>query len=279
MNRITLAIFLSIFGLAACQPKDASDNGESAQTTSAKAETHSEQTDKLLALNTDKAKISYAIGANMAKTLAQVFKKQPELGAEIDKQLISRGFEEALADQSQMDDAAIQQAIQDFQTRMIAKAKEKQQKQAQENLEKGKLYLEDNAKKEGWKVTKSGLQYKVIEPGQGAQPKHGDQVVVHYKGTLIDGTQFDSSYDRQQPAVFGVDQVIPGWTEALLMMKKGAKYQLAIPPALAYGEEGRGPIPPNSVLLFDVELLDVQPGKSATAEKKEEPAPNQSASK
>lgn len=279
MNRITLAIFLSIFGLAACQPKDASDNGESAQTTSAKAETHSEQTDKPLALNTDKAKISYAIGANMAKTLAQVFKKQPELGAEIDKQLISRGFEEALADQSQMDDAAIQQAIQDFQTRMIAKAKEKQQKQAQENLEKGKLYLEDNAKKEGWKVTKSGLQYKVIEPGQGAQPKHGDQVVVHYKGTLIDGTQFDSSYDRQQPAVFGVDQVIPGWTEALLMMKKGAKYQLAIPPALAYGEEGRGPIPPNSVLLFDVELLDVQPGKSATAEKKEEPAPNQSASK
>lgn len=279
MKYFVLSAAVAVLGLTACQPNETSDK-EPVPTKAAQAQTATQKTsqsNESVTLSTDKQKASYAIGANMAKTLAQVFDKQPELAAEIDKTLISRGFKDALANQSQMDDAAIMQAIQDFQARMMAKAQESKKKQAQENLEKGKAYLAENAKREGWKVTESGLQYKVVAPGKGETPKHGDNVVVHYKGTLIDGTQFDSSYDRQQPATFGVDQVIPGWTEALLMMKKGAKYQLAIPPALAYGEEARGPIPPNSVLLFDVELLDIKPGDKGA--KKEDPAPKQTTDK
>jgi FKBP-type peptidyl-prolyl cis-trans isomerase len=129
---------------------------------------------------------------------------------------------------------------------------------AQVGAEKGKAYLEENGKKEGVKTLPSGLQYKVIKEGDGKQPGRGDTVKVHYKGSFIDGKEFDSSYKRGEPAEFGVTQVIKGWTEALLLMKTGSKWQLFIPSALAYGERGRPSIPPNEVLLFDVELLEVK---------------------
>jgi len=130
--------------------------------------------------------------------------------------------------------------------------------QGAENLEKANAFLELNKTKEGIIVTESGLQYRVIKEGTGPIPGEQDQVVVHYKGTLADGTQFDSSIDRGEPATFGVDMVIKGWTEALQLMKVGAKYQVFIPPSLGYGESGAGDmIPPNSVLIFEMELMDV----------------------
>ncbi len=133
---------------------------------------------------------------------------------------------------------------------------------AAKNQTEGEAFLTENAKKEGVVVTASGLQYKVLEAGEGDSPMPSDVVTVHYRGTLVDGTQFDSSYDRGQPATFPVGGVIAGWTEALQLMKPGAKWQLVIPADLAYGERGAGQvIGPNSTLLFDVELISVEKGE------------------
>jgi FKBP-type peptidyl-prolyl cis-trans isomerase len=136
----------------------------------------------------------------------------------------------------------------------------KQKQLGEKNKTDGTKFLEDNKKKPGVKTTASGLQYKVEKEGTGAQPKATDMVTVNYRGTLIDGTEFDSSYKRGQPATFPVNGVIKGWTEALQLMKQGAKYQLFIPSTLAYGERAMGPdIGANSTLIFDVELQDVKP--------------------
>jgi FKBP-type peptidyl-prolyl cis-trans isomerase len=131
-------------------------------------------------------------------------------------------------------------------------------KQGQLNLEEGNAFLEDNKNREGVQMTESGLQYEVLTEGTGTTPDPSDRVRVHYHGTLIDGTVFDSSVDRGQPAVFGVDQVIPGWTEALQLMPVGSKWKIYLPSELAYGEQGAGAdIGPNSTLIFEVELLEI----------------------
>jgi len=156
---------------------------------------------------------------------------------------------------------------------MMAFEKDMQQKQAetaQKNVAEADKFLAANKTKEGVKSTESGLQYKVLKEGSGAQPKSSDTVTVNYRGTLIDGTEFDSSYKRGQPATFPVGGVIKGWTEALQLMKVGSKLQLFIPANLAYGEQGRPGIPPNSLLIFEVELMDVKPPQAGGAS----PAPS-----
>lgn len=148
--------------------------------------------------------------------------------------------------------------IKEFFTKMEEQQNEAARKMGEVNAEAGKKFLEENGKREGVKVLASGLQYEVIEEGSGAQPTAQDQVKVHYTGKLIDGTVFDSSVERGEPATFGVTQVIPGWVEALQLMKAGAKWRLYIPSQLAYGPNGAGGvIGPNATLIFDVELLEV----------------------
>ncbi len=190
--------------------------------------------------------VSYGIGVSIGQNL-----KTQNL-TEINTDLVANGIKSVFAnDSSVMKSKDAQATIQSF---MMNREKKK----ADANVEKGKQFLADNAKKDGVKSTVSGLQYQVIKEGAGAKPTATDKVSVHYHGTLTDGTIFDSSVDRGQPTQFGVNQVISGWTEALQLMSVGSKWKLWIPSNLAYGERSpSGAIGPNATLIFDVELLSI----------------------
>lgn len=162
---------------------------------------------------------------------------------------------------------AMRKLLTDYKNRRMEEDQAAFQRQAQENKTKGETYLTENAKKTGVKSTASGLQYEVLREGTGASPKPSDTVEVHYEGKLIDGTVFDSSIARNQTASFRLDQVIPGWTEGVQLMKEGAKYRFVIPSDKGYGEMGAGSIPPNAVLVFEVELIKVTRDESAKSDK------------
>lgn len=209
-------------------------------------------------LDNDKNKASYAIGMQIGRSL----KSQ---NADVNVQALSAGIEDALAGkEGDLKPEEMQAALQKMQEEAMKKAMEA----ADKNQKEGQAWLDQNKAKANVKTTASGLQYEVITEGSGPTPKDEDTVKVHYTGTLINGEKFDSSVDRGQPAEFPVGGVIPGWTEALKLMKAGSKYKLFVPPNLAYGPSGRPGIPPNSVLIFDVELLEVKPAAAAA-----QPAP------
>lgn len=196
-------------------------------------------------------KASYTIGYNIGEN----FKAQE---IEIDLQKVVQGLSDAFAGKDhQLSEEEIEAVMSQFQSELAAKAQARQASAAAKNKAEGDAYLAANAKNEGVNVLDSGLQYKVLTSGTGASPKLTDQVKTHYRGTLIDGTEFDSSYRRGEPAQFAVGGVIRGWTEALQLMKVGDKWELTIPSGLAYGPQGTGPIGPNSVLKFEIELLDI----------------------
>ncbi|NCB89786.1 MAG: FKBP-type peptidyl-prolyl cis-trans isomerase, partial [Gammaproteobacteria bacterium] len=164
------------------------------------------------------------------------------------------------------------QTLQAFETRVKTSAQAKMEKDAADNEAKGKAFRDKFAKEKGVKTSSTGLLYKVEKAGTGDAPKDSDTVVVNYKGTLIDGKEFDNSYTRGEPLSFRLDGVIPGWTEGLKNIKKGGKIQLVIPPDLAYGKTGVPGIPANSTLVFDVELLDIKPAPKADAQPDAAPA-------
>jgi FKBP-type peptidyl-prolyl cis-trans isomerase FklB len=206
-------------------------------------------------LKNQKAKDSYSLGYKYGES----FKKQ---GMQIDLEVFTVGFRDATGgNEPRMTQEEMGATLSDLQKRMFAAQQLQLRERAARNLEEGKAFLAENAKKEGVKTLPSGLQYRVITEGSGASPKAADSVTVHYRGTFIDGTEFDSSLKRGEPASFQVDGVIKGWTGALQMMKKGSKWELFIPSELAYGERGLGRIPPNSTLIFEVELISVQPSE------------------
>ncbi len=206
-------------------------------------------------LDTPKSRISYTIGVN----IGQDFKTQK---MDVDTDVLLMGLKDSLAGKElRLTEEEMVAEIQTFQQEMQAKMAAEMESMVAKNQTEGETFLAENAKQEGVVVTESGLQYKVIEAGEGDSPGAADVATVHYRGTLIDGTQFDSSYDRGQPATFPVGGVIAGWTEALQLMKPGAKWQLVIPAELAYGERGAGQdIGPNATLIFDVELVSVGTG-------------------
>ena len=206
-------------------------------------------------LKNQKEKISYGIGLNIGRNLGSDLKKQ---SIDIDPNIVAKGLQDALSGANPL------LSNEEIQETMVAFQKEMSEKQKQ----RGEAFLAENKKKEGVKTLTSGLQYKVVKAGSGKKPKLNDTVTVHYRGTLIDGTEFDSSLRRGKPATFPVSGVIPGWTEALPLMEEGAKWQLFIPPKLAYGERGAGGlIGPNATLIFEVELISIQ---ESNQEKKQE---------
>jgi FKBP-type peptidyl-prolyl cis-trans isomerase FklB len=222
-------------------------------------------------LKDPKDKASYSIGYDIGET----FKKQK---VELNPDTLFSGLKDALAGK----DALLtkedrEKTLQAFQKEMMEKQIAASKEAATKNAAEGEKFLTENKKKEGVKTTASGLQYKVLKEGSGPSPKETDTVVVHYKGTLLDGTEFDSSYKRNEPASFQVNRVVKGWIEALQLMKPGAKYQLFIPAALAYGERGAGQlIGPNATLLFEVELLSIKPPEPAATVAPGAPAPGTS---
>jgi len=214
-------------------------------------------------LKTQKEKVSYIIGADIGSN----FKRQ---GIEVEPDIVIRGMKDVLSGSklllNEKETAEIMAA---YKQEFMAKQAEANKVVGEKNKKEGEAFLAENAKKEGVKTLPSGLQYKVIADGTGRSPKPTDTVVVNYRGMLIDGTEFDSSYKRGQSATFPVNGVIPGWTEALQLMKEGSKWQLVLPSNLAYGDRGAGGnIGPNAVLIFEVDLVAV---KETAAPAKETP--------
>lgn len=206
-------------------------------------------------LDDEKVKLSYSVGYQVGSD----FVRQ---GKDIDPDVLLQGVLDAMSDNEPiMSHKEMRIVLTDLQRDIVAAQEKRMLERAENMLAAGKRFLAENAKKEGVKTLPSGLQYKIMEEGTGRTPSETDSVTVHYKGTLIDGTLFDSSYRRKKPATFPVNGVIDGWTEALLLMKEGAHWKLFIPPELAYGDKRTGSIEPNSTLIFDVELISVQSGE------------------
>ena len=203
--------------------------------------------------STDLEKLSYSLGIILGERIQNDF-------GDLDPNFVLEGLKDSKDPNSwKLDRPAINQAVQDAQTRIRAQQEQQGEAMAEANLKSGEAFLAENAKKDGVTVTASGLQYRVITEGAGDAPKATDTVKVHYEGRLISGDVFDSSIARGEPVSFPLNGVIPGWSEGVQLMKVGSKFEFTIPSALAYGPSGTGPIPPNSVLVFDVELLEINP--------------------
>jgi FKBP-type peptidyl-prolyl cis-trans isomerase FklB len=212
------------------------------------------QQEKSVKLETRQDKISYSIGMSIGKNLSRD-------SIAISPEAFLKGVMDARLDTSKhmMTEAEIQDTMRSFSHDMQVKQEERARAQSIKNATDGAAFLAENAKKPGVVTLPSGLQYRVIAEGKGKKPTAAATVKTNYKGRLLDGTEFDSSFKHGQPAVFPCNGVIPGWTEALLLMKEGSKWELFIPSNLAYGEQGAGNvIPPNATLIFEIELLEVQ---------------------
>ena len=216
-------------------------------------------------LETDEQKAAYSIGVSVATYINKSLEQQEELGITADKALVMKGFEEGLHGKAQLDEEQVRLALTAFDQKINELREAKAAEMAKEAIAAGEKYMADNAKKEGVITTESGLQYEVLVAGEGASPKAEDTVKVHYRGTLLDGTEFDSSYSRNEPATFPLNRVISGWTEGVQLMKVGSKFKFTIPSNLAYGERATGSIPANSTLVFEVELLDIESVEKAEA--------------
>jgi len=211
-----------------------------------------QENDGPVTLNTEADKISYSIGVQ----IGQNFKENM---IEINSSILARAIEDVInGKDTVLTDEEMAAVMQKFQTEMMAERQEQMMTDQIENRVKASAFLAENAGKAGVTTLPDSLQYEVIQDGSGKNPKETDKVKVHYRGTLLDGTEFDSSYSRNQPAEFVLQGVIKGWTESLMLMKPGAKWKIFIPPELGYGERGYPPnIPANSLLIFEIELLEI----------------------
>ena len=231
-------------------------NPTSKATTAPAAKPHTATAAKspaVLTLRTPKEKSSYAIGLSIGGSLHRD-------GVDVDPNIVLRGLKDALAGSKPLlTDDELRATMQALQTDVRAKQQAKMQQAGEMNVKEGEAFLAANKTKPGVVTLPSGLQYKILVEGSGPKPTATDSVVCNYRGTLVNNTEFDSSYKRGQPATFQVGQVIKGWTEALQLMPVGSKWQLFIPPDLAYGQRGAGQdIGPNSTLIFEVELLSIE---------------------
>jgi len=251
-------------------PPASSSQTPAAKTTpkppAAKTGTTTAKAPVVLTLKTPKDKASYAIGMNIGKSIHKD-------SVDVDLSILMRGIKDSMKDgKTLLTDDEAKAALTALQAEMRKKQEEKMLVQAESNKKAGEAFLADNKTKDGVVTLPSGLQYKILREGTGPKPATTDTVVCNYKGTLLDNTEFDSSYKRGQPATFPVSGVIKGWTEALQLMSVGSKWELFIPSDLAYGVPGRPGIGPNATLVFEVELMSIQP-KAEVQTPKPTPSP------
>lgn len=241
-----------VLTLGACKPANKDDKAEPAAEAAA---AEGSDGDAIVAgipgLDTERKQVSYMIGVDMAKSLEPI---KDTLDVDVMAEAMRAAFAGEKSKLTEEQSTQIQEA---FTAKLQAKQEAEQAAKAEQGKQEGAAFLAANKDKPGVKTTESGLQYQVVRAGTGEVPKPTDTVRVHYKGTLLDGTVFDSSYDRGQPAEFGLSQVIPGWAEGVALMPVGSKYTFWIPAELGYGESGGGPIPPNATLTFEVELMEI----------------------
>ena len=251
-----MAAGLVLMGTAAAQQTTPAKPKQGTPTTAHKS---TATRPKPLVLATEKDKQSYAIGLSVGKNLSRD-------SIDVEPKFVLQGIQDALGKgKLLLTDDQIKTVMTALQAQVQQKQEAKRLAAEQTNKKEGAAFLAANAAKPGVVTLPSGLQYKVLVPGTGPKPTMGDSVVCNYRGTLLDGTEFDSSYKRGQPATFPVGRVIKGWTEALQLMPAGSKWQLFIPSDLAYGDRGQGPIGPDATLVFEVELVSIQPKAPAAA--------------
>lgn len=241
MNKKLSVLALSVvFGLTACQQDKAEEKSAPAK------------------LETQEQKNAYALGANIGTFIDQQATTYAEVGIALDRDLLIKGVMEGAAGKAQLTEEETQQILHDLQVAFRDGQNKKREAESEKNKVEGAEYLEKNKMRDGVVVTDSGLQYEVLVEGDGEKPAETDTVKVHYHGTLIDGTVFDSSVDRGQPATFPLNRVITGWTEGVQLMSVGSKFRFHIPENLAYGDRLAGKITPFSTLIFEVELLSIE---------------------
>ncbi|NYZ64141.1 FKBP-type peptidyl-prolyl cis-trans isomerase [Luteimonas deserti] len=248
-TRIAVAGLAAALPLAmiACKPID-KETGKPVETTAADSAAGGAE---IAGLKGEREQISYIIGNQMGEQLKQI-------KDELDVKTLQRAIAETLDDKAiEISDEHAMAVMQAFGERMQAKQLAEMEQKAKTNATEAETFFAENAKRDGVQTTASGLQYRVVTEGSGPKPGPNDTVRVHYKGTLLNGETFDSSYDRGEPAQFALNQVVPGWQEGLQLMPVGSKYELWIPGNLGYGEMGSGPIGPNQALAFEVELQGI----------------------
>lgn len=253
-----VALLACAFALSACGNQSGSDQSDNDQANASNGADATASDSSSGQFDSKNAKRSYALGMDIGNSLK-------DLPIQIDLDQLNQGVKDVVGEgKPKLSKKQLQAVMKDVVSDMEAAQKQKQEKQSNANLQSGKDFLSKNKTKDGVKTLDDGLQYKVVTPGKGDSPDANDSVTVDYTGKLIDGTVFDSSEKRGKPVTFPVNAVIPGWTEALQLMKPGGEYKLFIPPDLAYGERGAGSqIGPNETLVFDVKLISVDKNKGA----------------
>ncbi|EJE8549373.1 FKBP-type peptidyl-prolyl cis-trans isomerase [Vibrio vulnificus] len=221
------------------------------------------ETGKAVHFKSEDDKAAYAIGVSFANYLSASLDKPSEIGINLNKDLVLKGIEHVFAGNPEVNEEETRAALEALDKRVAETMQKKAAEKADAAKKAGDEFRAEFEKQEGVVKTDTGLLYQVITPAEGEKPKDTDTVQVHYKGTLTDGTQFDSSYDRGEPATFPLNRVIPGWTEGVQLMPVGSKFKFVIPPELAYGAQDTPSIPANSTLVFEVELLKIENGDNA----------------
>ncbi|MCG6306213.1 FKBP-type peptidyl-prolyl cis-trans isomerase [Vibrio vulnificus] len=221
------------------------------------------ETGKAVHFKSEDDKAAYAIGVSFANYLSASLDKPSEIGINLNKDLVLKGIEHVFAGNPELNEEETRAALEALDKRVAETMQKKAAEKADAAKKAGDEFRAEFEKQEGVVKTDTGLLYQVITPAEGEKPKDTDTVQVHYKGTLTDGTQFDSSYDRGEPATFPLNRVIPGWTEGVQLMPVGSKFKFVIPPELAYGAQDTPSIPANSTLVFEVELLKIENGDNA----------------